>query len=118
MGDPSARDGAITAAAGGIIGDIGPYGTYIVAAVFFVVGLHLLDVIPLPLSAPGQVGMKRRGLVLAYIMRFKQICNHPSQLLGDGAYEPADSGKFERLRVLDASTEAVFDYLMQAAMQP
>jgi len=45
-------------------------------------------------------GMQRRGLVLAFIMRFKQICNHPSQLLGDGAYEPADSGKFERLRVL------------------
>ena len=45
-------------------------------------------------------GMKRRGLVLAYLMRFKQICNHPSQLLGDGAYEPKDSGKFERLRAL------------------
>ena len=42
-------------------------------------------------------GMKRRGLVLAYLMRFKQICNHPSQLVGDGRYEPADSGKFHRL---------------------
>ena len=31
-------------------------------------------------------GMKRRGLVLAYLMRFKQLCNHPSQLLGDGRY--------------------------------
>jgi SNF2 family DNA or RNA helicase len=45
----------------------------------------------------GLDGMKRRGLVLAYLMRLKQICNHPSQLLGDGGYEPADSGKFERL---------------------
>jgi len=45
-------------------------------------------------------GMKRRGLVLAYLMRFKQICNHPSQLLGDGVYDPQDSGKFERLRTL------------------
>jgi non-specific serine/threonine protein kinase len=45
-------------------------------------------------------GMKRRGLVLAYLMRFKQICNHPSQLLGDGGYEPADSGKFDRLRTI------------------
>lgn len=45
-------------------------------------------------------GMKRRGLVLAYLMRLKQICNHPSQLLGDGGYEPADSGKFDRLRVI------------------
>jgi len=42
-------------------------------------------------------GMKRRGLVLAYLMRFKQLCNHPSQLLGDGNYRPADSGKFARL---------------------
>jgi non-specific serine/threonine protein kinase len=42
-------------------------------------------------------GMKRRGLVLAYLMRFKQLCNHPSQLLGDGRFEPAESGKFSRL---------------------
>jgi len=46
----------------------------------------------------GLAGMKRRGLVLSYILRFKQICNHPSQLLGDGRYDPADSGKFARLR--------------------
>ncbi|MFW6158682.1 MAG: DEAD/DEAH box helicase [Planctomycetota bacterium] len=45
----------------------------------------------------GESGIKRRGLVLAYLMRFKQICNHPSQLLGDGAYDPAHSGKFGRL---------------------
>ncbi len=45
----------------------------------------------------GLDGMKRRGLVLAYLMRFKQLCNHPSQLLGDGRFEPAESGKFTRL---------------------
>lgn len=39
----------------------------------------------------------RRGLVLAMLMRLKQICNHPSQWLGDGAYDHADSGKFARL---------------------
>jgi SNF2 family DNA or RNA helicase len=50
-------------------------------------------------SGTGQAGgMKRRGLVLAYLMRFKQICNHPSQFSGDGGYDPADSGKFGRLR--------------------
>ena len=43
-------------------------------------------------------GMKRRGLVLAYLMRFKQICNHPSQFLGDGEYDPTESGKFSRLK--------------------
>jgi len=42
-------------------------------------------------------GMKRRGLVLAYLMRFKQLCNHPSQLLGDGRYVSEESGKFARL---------------------
>jgi len=42
-------------------------------------------------------GMKRRGLVLAYLMRFKQLCNHPSQLLGDGRFEADGSGKFSRL---------------------
>jgi non-specific serine/threonine protein kinase len=45
-------------------------------------------------------GIERRGLVLAYLMRFKQICNHPSQWLGDGAWSAADSGKFARLREL------------------
>jgi non-specific serine/threonine protein kinase len=48
----------------------------------------------------GLDGMKRRGLVLAYLLRFKQICNHPSQLLGDGGYDAAESGKFERLHAL------------------
>jgi hypothetical protein len=45
-------------------------------------------------------GITRKGLVLAYLMRFKQICNHPSQWLGDGAWAAADSGKFARLREL------------------
>lgn len=45
-------------------------------------------------------GIARRGAVLAFLMRFKQICNHPSQWLGDGTYAPDDSGKFARLREL------------------
>ena len=45
-------------------------------------------------------GIQRRGLVLAFIMRFKQICNHPSQWSGDGGYAPEASGKFQRLREL------------------
>jgi non-specific serine/threonine protein kinase len=45
-------------------------------------------------------GMGRRGTVLAFLMRFKQICNHPSQWLGDGAWAERDSGKFARLREL------------------
>jgi SNF2 family DNA or RNA helicase len=46
----------------------------------------------------GVEGMARKGLVLAYLMRFKQICNHPSQWLGDGGWAEADSGKLARLR--------------------
>ena len=45
-------------------------------------------------------GIKRRGIVLAYLMRFKQICNHPSQWLEDGEFTPAHSGKFQRLATL------------------
>lgn len=41
--------------------------------------------------------MARRGLVLSMLMRLKQICNHPSQWLGDGTYDHVDSGKFARL---------------------
>jgi superfamily II DNA or RNA helicase len=43
-------------------------------------------------------GIKRRGIVLAFLMRLKQICNHPSQWLGDAAWADEDSGKFARLR--------------------
>jgi non-specific serine/threonine protein kinase len=43
-------------------------------------------------------GIQRKGLVLSSLMRFKQICNHPSQWLGDGAWSTEDSGKWARLR--------------------
>ena len=43
-------------------------------------------------------GIERRGLVLAYLMRFKQICNHPSHWLGDGPWDEGGSGKLARLR--------------------
>ncbi|MGA2888210.1 MAG: DEAD/DEAH box helicase [Terracidiphilus sp.] len=42
-------------------------------------------------------GIKRRGVVLAYLMRLKQICNHPSQWTGDNGFDPEESGKFQRL---------------------
>lgn len=46
----------------------------------------------------GAEGIGRKGMVLALLMRLKQICNHPSQWLGDNAWAEEDSGKFARLR--------------------
>jgi len=60
--------GAITAAAGRMMGDVGRYGNYFVAAIFFVVGLHLLDVIPMPWSGPGRIGFKSKGMPAAFII--------------------------------------------------
>lgn len=43
-------------------------------------------------------GIERKGLVISSLMKFKQICNHPSQYLGQEGYAPNESGKYERLR--------------------
>jgi cytochrome c-type biogenesis protein len=60
--------GLVTATAGRMMGDVGRYGNYFVALVFFLVGLHLVGVIPMPWSGPGNVDMKRRGLLAAFIL--------------------------------------------------
>jgi len=60
--------GIVTAAAGRMMGDIGYVGNYFVAAIFILVGLYLLDVIPMPWSGPGQIRMKRKGLLTAFLL--------------------------------------------------
>ncbi len=60
--------GVITAAAGRMMGDVGRYGNYFVALIFFVVGLYLLDVIHLPMPGAAQPGMKRKGMLAAFIL--------------------------------------------------
>lgn len=60
--------GVATAAAGRMMGDVGRWGNYVVAMIFFVVGLHLLGVIPMAWSGPGQVGMRRKGLLAALLL--------------------------------------------------
>ncbi len=60
--------GVITAAAGRMMGDVGRYGNYFVALIFLLVGLHLVGVIPLSFSGTGPVGMKRKGLLAAFVL--------------------------------------------------
>jgi SNF2 family DNA or RNA helicase len=57
-------------------------------------------------------GMRRRGLVLAALMRLKQICNHPAHALGDGSRLAGRSGKLTRFdelvtELLDADERAL-----------
>ena len=40
----------------------------------------------------------KKGIVLTAIMKLKQICNHPDQYLGQDAYTPSESGKFQLLK--------------------
>ncbi len=47
-------------------------------------------------------GIQRKGMVLAALTKFKQICNHPDQYIGTGSYPEKDSGKFGRLREICA----------------
>jgi non-specific serine/threonine protein kinase len=42
-------------------------------------------------------GIQRKGLILSFLMRFKQLCNHPDQLAGSGDFKASHSGKFMRL---------------------
>ncbi len=62
--------------------------------------LYQASVDELKRALRGVDGIERRGVVLAFLTRFKQICNHPSQWLGDGEYASDSSGKFARLREL------------------
>ncbi len=48
-------------------------------------------------------GINRRGQILAYMLKLKQLCNHPSQMNGDEDYKAKESGKF--LRLMDICQE-------------
>jgi len=60
--------GAVTAAAGRMLGDVGRWGNYAVAGIFFVVGLYLLDAIRLLMPDAAQPGMQRKGMLAALIL--------------------------------------------------
>jgi cytochrome c-type biogenesis protein len=59
--------GAVTAAAGRMMGDIGPWGNYAVAAVFIIFGLHLLDVLPIPDNWKAAPNQPRKGVLGAFL---------------------------------------------------
>ncbi|MDR1242062.1 MAG: DEAD/DEAH box helicase [Deltaproteobacteria bacterium] len=48
-------------------------------------------------------GIERKGKILAAIMKFKQICNHPDQFNGQGVFDPKHSGKFDALAEICAT---------------
>ncbi len=60
--------GGVTAAAGRLMGQVGPWANYVVAGVFFVVGLSLLDVLPLGWSTPDSTRFRGRGLLAAFAL--------------------------------------------------
>jgi len=60
--------GLITAIAGRLMGDVGVIGNYIVAVVFFVIGLYLMDIIKLPWEGAGVKPTKQKGVLAALIL--------------------------------------------------
>ncbi len=60
--------GAVTASAGRLMGDVGCWANYAVAAIFLAVGLYLLDVVRLPVPNAAQPGLKSKGLLAAFVL--------------------------------------------------
>jgi cytochrome c-type biogenesis protein len=60
--------GLVTALLGRMMGDIGKWGNYLVAAVFFIVGLYLLEIIRFDLPGVGQLKFKKKGVWAALVL--------------------------------------------------
>lgn len=60
--------GVLTTLAGRMLGDLGPWGNWLVAAIFFFFGLHLWGITPMPWSGPSQPGIQRKGLLAAFVL--------------------------------------------------
>ena len=63
--------GLVTGLLGRMLGDIGSYGNYIVAIIFFIIGLHLLEIIQLPfLGKTNRPSFQKKGLLAAFGLGF------------------------------------------------
>ena len=60
--------GVVTGLLGRMAGDVGPYGNYLVAVLFFLVGLHLWDVVPMPWSGVSDRRMRGKGSMAAFFL--------------------------------------------------
>lgn len=60
--------GIITASLGRLMGDVGNVGNYLVAGVFFLVGLYLLDIVPAPWTGATGTNVKQKGLAAAFLL--------------------------------------------------
>ncbi len=60
--------GAATAGMGRMMGDLGSWADFAAATVLFLVGLHLLEAISLPLDAVGPSGWRMKGLAAAFVL--------------------------------------------------
>ncbi len=61
--------GVVTGLMGRILGNIGPYGNYIVAVILFIVGLYLLEIINIPFLSPSfHTGFRMKGLLASFVL--------------------------------------------------
>ena len=58
----------------------------------------LVEELSRTLSETDESGIKRKGIVLGALTKFKQICNHPDLYHGEEAFDPSESGKFLLLK--------------------
>ena len=60
--------GIITAVTGRMLGDLGPNVNYFVAVVFFIIGLHLLEIINISFQGTDSVKIKRKGILAGFVL--------------------------------------------------
>lgn len=60
--------GLITASLGRLMGNIGTVGNYLVAIIFFIIGLYLLNIIKLPWEGATLKATNKKGLLAALIL--------------------------------------------------